>query len=366
MSLRVLRVYHSAVVADWRRRDRLLREGGVDLTLVSPLRWNEGGRDVALESGDDHFVVGARTFGRHPYAFLYNPVPIARAMRSGRFDVLDIHEEPASLAALELRILAGLFQRGIPIVFYGAQNIEKRFPLPFRWIERSSLRRASGAYCCNRAAADIFRQRGLRHNARVIGLGVDTERFSSGDRPRTGSGPLTVGYVGRLEAHKGVGVLLDAIARLDGVALEICGDGPDREALAAHADRVGMTDRVVFNGFVDRDELPSHFAGFDLLAVPSLPTARVTEQFGRVVVEAMAAGVPVVASDVGALADVVADAGVLVPPGDVTAWQEALAELTVAADRRRELSERGLRRVVDYSWESIAEAHHELYVEVAR
>ena len=160
LNLQVLRVYHSGVVTGWRERDRQLRDVGCDVRLVSPRRWNEGGRDVELERGDDDFVVACRTWGRHPYGFVYNPLPIAREIRTRNFDVIDVHEEPASLAALELRIIARMFAPSTPLVFYGAQNIEKRYPFPFRWIERGSLRRAAGAHCCNaEASADLSQER---------------------------------------------------------------------------------------------------------------------------------------------------------------------------------------------------------------
>ena len=130
--MRVLRIYHSAVVTAWRQRDRELRALGCDVRLISSRRWNEGGRIVDLDCAEDQFVVGARTFGRHPYGFCYDPRPIVRELRTQRFDVIDVHEEPASLAALELRLLVRLFQPRVPMVFYGAQNIPKRFPVPFR------------------------------------------------------------------------------------------------------------------------------------------------------------------------------------------------------------------------------------------
>ena len=304
--LRVLRVYHSAVVTAWRQRDRELRGLGCDVRLVSPRRWNEGGRDVALDLAGDDFVMASRTFGRHPYVFVYDPRPIARELRRRPIDILDVHEDPASLAALELRVLARLFRPGVPIVFYGAQNIEKRLPLPFRWIERASLRRAAGAYTCNNAAATIFTRKGLVGVPRVIGLGVDVERFAPRLTARS-PGPFQLGYVGRLEKHKGVALLLGALAALDNVHLGIYGDGPERQALEARASQLGLGERVRFYGFAPHAELPDVYRRFDALAMPSQRTTRWVEQFGRVAVEAMASGVPVLASADGALPEVVGD-----------------------------------------------------------
>src|SRR4029079_19378683 len=84
----VLRIYHSAVVGAWRQRDRELRQRGISVTLVSARRWDEGGHVVALDPGPDTFVVPAATFGRRPNAFLYDPRPVWKVLRSRRFDVI--------------------------------------------------------------------------------------------------------------------------------------------------------------------------------------------------------------------------------------------------------------------------------------
>jgi glycosyltransferase involved in cell wall biosynthesis len=363
--VRVLRIYHSAVVASWRRRDLELIALGVQEQLVSPHRWNEGGRDVVLDAQGDDFLVRARTFGRHPYVFAYDPRPIWRALRRGRFDVIDVHEEPASLAAWEVRVVARLAgHRRTPITFYGAQNIEKRFPPPFRWIERSSLRRAAGAHVCNREAGEIFRRKGFRGVVRVIGLGVDVDRFAPLQPHREEHHAFTVGYVGRLEAHKGVGVLLDAIAPLSDVHVSVFGDGPEADALRQRAQRLGLAARVRFHGFTPAAELPDAYRTVDVVAVPSQETSAWVEQFGRVAVEAMASGVPVIASDSGSLPEVVGDAGILLPPTDIGAWTAAIATLRDDPERRAQLGERGRTRATAYSWPAIARAHLDFYEDV--
>ncbi len=362
MILRVLRVYHSAVVTGWRERDRQLRAHGCEVRLVSPRRWNEGGRHVELEPDGDDFVVTSLTLGRHPYVFVYDPRPIVRELRKRSFDVIDVHEEPASLAALELRILTRLFAPAIPLVFYGAENIEKRYPAPFRWIERGSLRRAAGAHCCNRDAARIFRAKGLRGATRVIGLGVDTDRFAPMSEARTAQ-PLLLGYVGRLERRKGLDIVLEAIAPVDGVRLDVYGDGAERSALESAVDRLGLGERVRFHGFAGYTALPDVYRSFDALVVPSQRTPRWVEQFGRVAVEAMASGLPVLASADGALPEVVADAGVLISPDDVLAWRVAIEELRDDAAMRSRLGVAARNRAQRWSWAHIAETQRGLYAD---
>ena len=361
--MKVLRIYHSGVVGAWRQRERDMRRWGLDVTLVSPKRWNEGGADVTLEPGDDDWVVPARTLGRHPYIFLYNPFPILRLLQRQQFDIIDLHEEPASLAALEIRLLSWVGHRRTPLVVYGAQNIPKRFPLPFRWIERGTLRRAQGAYPCNREAGDIYRDKGFRGLVQVMGLGVEVERFTADDahpaQPAT-----TVGYVGRLEEHKGVQVVLDALVALPDLRFEICGDGPYRAALEAQVARLGMCDRVNFLGYSNHDQLPDRYATFDLAVIPSQTRPNWVEQFGRVAIEAMASGVPVVAADSGALPDVLDGAGVLVPEADAGAWFRELSRLVASPSQRVSLSNAGRKRAITYSWSAIATQHVAFYRKV--
>jgi len=362
--VRALRIYHSGVVAPWRERDRELRRLGVDLHLVTAQRWNEGGADVAFEVGDDAFVEAARTLGRHPYRFVYDPRPIWSEVRRLRPDVIDCHEEPASLAALEVLLVRRLARSKAPIIFYGAQNIEKRFPPPFRWIERWALRSASGVYCCNAEAGEIFRRKGFRGILSVMGLGVDLDRFAPSGAPPLGE-TIRIGYVGRLEWRKGVHVLIEALSRLpDRFELHVHGTGPDADRLRHHATAHGVVDRVHFHGFTGQDELPDVYRSFHMVGVPSQTTRRWVEQFGRVVVEALACGVPTIVSDSGSLPEVVGDAGIVVPAEDVSAWAEAFASLAADEARLDRLRRAGPVHAQRYTWQAIARLHRELYEQV--
>jgi glycosyltransferase involved in cell wall biosynthesis len=360
---RVLRIYHAGVMSPWRARERSMARLGVDVVLVSAQSWNEGGASVALDPGPDRFVVGVRTYGRHPNLFLYDPVGLWRALRDGPFDLVDIHEEPVSVAAAEVQLVAALAGARVPFALYSAQNVEKRYPIPFCWMERVALSRAAAVHTCNEAAGAILRRKGFRGLVRNLGLGVDVDRFEPASA-REQRGPLRVGYVGRLEEHKGVHVLVDAVARTRACVLEIVGAGPQRSALAARIASSGASDRIELAGYVASRDLPARYRSFDVLAVPSLETPGWTEQFGRVAVEGMAAGVPVIASDSGALPEVVGDAGVLVPPGDVHAWACALDRLAGNPADRRRLAAQARARAEHYSWEQVARRHVDLYREM--
>ncbi len=357
--MRVLRIFHSAVVDGWRERERQLRWAGTEVDLLTARRWNEGGTDVPLVRRPGEPVEGLRTWGRHPALFAYSPLPLWRAL--GRsYDVIDIHEEPFALATAEILLLRRLRRQRAPYVLYSAQNLDKRYPPPFRWWERWALRHASGLSVCNSEAGRICERKGLPGQATLIPLGVDVDAFAP-DPDTPGGDVARVGYVGRLEPHKGVDVLLQAMAGLEGITLRVAGAGPEEARLRELADELGVSARVEFVGSLPQDHLPRFYQGLDVLAVPSLPTPGWLEQFGRVAVEAMACGVPVVASDTGALPDVVGDAGLLVPPGDPAALRESLRTLLDDESTRRVMGKRGLVRSQQASWPEVARAYRELY-----
>ncbi len=365
--MRVLRISHSAVVSAWREREREIISHGVATRLLTARRWNEGGAVVRLEPGSDGFVTGVRTFGTHPILFLYDPRPIWRALRE-HWDVIDIHEEPYSLAAAEVLLIRSILRRRPPYVLYSAQNIEKRYPPPLHWTERRILRGAGAISVCNAEAGRIAERKGLGGFTAHIPLGVDMSMFSPSAEAASPAVPgqqVRVGYVGRFAPHKGVDVLLDAVASQPLLRLTLVGAGPSWSHLVDRARSLRIEDRVTFAGSHPQEELADLYRSFDVTAVPSLPTRRWLEQFCRVAVESMATGVPVVASASGALPEVVGDAGILVPPGDPARLADALMQAGGDPAVRSRLVAMGLARAKRFSWPNVGDQYVRLYRRLA-
>lgn len=361
--MRVLKVTHSGVIRAWRERERSLRRRGVDITMLTAAVWNEGGRPVAFEPGDDQFVTPIRTWGRHPNVFVFDPRPLWRLL-SSQWDVIDVHEEPCSLAAAEMLLLRWFRRATAPVVLYSAQNITKRYPPPFRWTEQWALRTTSAVSVCNSAAGRILRAKGLKGVVAQVPLGVDLEEFSPRDRNPPMSGELRIGYVGQLAAHKGVSILLHGLTGGPMYHLEVVGAGPTEGGLREEAATLGIKGQVNFSGPADQADLPARYRSFDAVVVPSLPTPGWEEQFCRVALEAMACGTPVIASRSGALPEVVGTAGILVEPGDPTALRAALDELATNPPLWKDLREAGLTRACCCSWKSVARRYLDLYLTV--
>jgi glycosyltransferase involved in cell wall biosynthesis len=195
----------------------------------------------------------------------------------------------------------------------------------------------------------------------VIPPGVNPSLFEGPfEDPFAGVGKPRVLFVGRLAPQKGVRTLVEAAGLLKHPSAQVLlvGDGPEQLALEREAKRIGVGDRLRFEGFVAHERLPAVLAHADLLVLPSL-----YEELGTVLLEAMQAGLPVVASKTGGIPDVIEDGvnGMLVAPGDPEALARAIDRLVADRDLARQLSERAKERAKDYDWEVLAERALRVY-----
>ena len=185
-------------------------------------------------------------------------------------------------------------------------------------------------------------------------------------KPSTGQ--LVIGYAGRFVEEKGVDILLAAAASLDGDwRVDLIGSGPAQARLIDLARSLGITDRVRFLPWVSSAQIADVYRSFDVLVLPSRSKPNWIEQFGRVLVEAMACGVPVVGSTCGEIPNVIGDAGLIFPEGDADALREHLQCLHDQPALRAELAQRGRQRVLDHFTQAqIARRTYEVYQQVMR
>jgi glycosyltransferase involved in cell wall biosynthesis len=277
----------------------------------------------------------------NPFRYVYRPGPLLAVLRRFRPDVVHVEQEPESLSLLQLSFLKPLF--GYRLVFVAWENVNPlRLGIAFRAINYAV---ADAGIFGNAAALERARRLGYRGPAAILAQ-YGFEVAPGGLRPMT-PGRLRVGYAGRLVDAKGVLDLLEAVEGFPGAELVLSGDGQLRERLLA-------SPRVRWLGNMDRTEMASFWHDIDVLAVPSRTTREWAEQFGRVVVEAMANHVPVVGSSSGAIPEVIADAGLVVPEGDPAALRSALSRVALEPGLRARLVEAGVQRVRDaYSHEVV-------------
>ena len=196
--------------------------------------------------------------------------------------------------------------------------------------------------CGNQGAVTVLRELGYRKPAPVIpALALDGSLYRRRQVTRI-SPDFTVGCVARLVPEKGVDTAVRALAALGAPAtLAVVGVGPSRPALEELARTLGVGASTRFLGPRDPDGIAEFLSAIDVLVVPSRSSPVWAEQFGRVIVEAMGCGTPVIGSSSGAIPEVMGQAGLLFPEDDAAALTERLRELRASAARRDELARLG-------------------------
>ncbi|MBI3287811.1 MAG: glycosyltransferase family 4 protein, partial [Chloroflexi bacterium] len=161
-----------------------------------------------------------------------------------------------------------------------------------------------------------------------------------------------------------IDVLLRAVAGLKGEwVLRILGRGPQRRPLESLASKLEIEKRVIFDPPRSSTAMPDYYRQLDLLVLPSRTRKNWVEQFGRALIEAMACGVPALGSDAGEIPNVVGEAGLIVPEGDVQATRQAIQRLRDDADLRRRLGQLGRERVLGhYTQAQVAAATYQVYL----
>lgn len=364
--MRVAMISKALVVGAYQRKlEELARLPGIELIAIVPPAWRDRRSHVRLERAHTcgyELIVAPLLFAGQYHLHFYPT--LGRILSRLRPDIVHMDEEPYNLATWHALRLAA--QLGAASLFFTWQNLNRRYPWPFRWFEATNYRRAAHVIAGNRAAVDVLAAKGYRGPVTVIPqFGVDPAIFRPAAEPLTGQ-PMSfrIGYAGGLIPEKGVGLLLQACAGLAARdwQLILLGDGPERQHLAAQAQQAGIVGQVTFLGHRPSTETPDIYRTFDVLVLPSVSQPNWVEQFGRVLIEAMACGVPVIGSDCGEIPNVIGDAGLIFREGDVAALRGALSRLMAEPALRRELADHGRARVLaHFTQAQIAAATYRVY-----
>ncbi len=345
--------------------------GRWEVTAVAPRRFRAdfGVMDVERVEGEACALVTSTVrYQRVPHLMSY--AGIARVFRA-RWDVVHCWEEPYVRAGAQLAGLAPADAVFVPATF---QNITKQYPWPLRAFERRTMTRADGWVAFGETVRStlVHRQIYQSRPCRTIPPGVDVDRFTpnreAGAQVRQALGwsdtDFVVGYVGRFVVSKGLDVLCAALeqAQMPWRALFV-GGGAMESRLRSFEARYSAQVRVITG--VPHGDVPRWINAMSVLCAPSQTTAVWREQFGRVLVEAMACGVPVLASASGEMPLVLGDVGIILPESQPAVWGDAITGLAANPDERRDRSARGvLRARAEYSWPAVARRHLEFFEEL--
>ncbi|MGF1521471.1 MAG: hormogonium polysaccharide biosynthesis glycosyltransferase HpsO [Leptolyngbyaceae cyanobacterium] len=353
---------------------RRWRPGGVQNRIVEPRAWQDGSFRVVPISNFSQNNQGLLTFG----------LDMVQLLREFRPHVIQVEQGSKGLAYAEMITLNRLLGLKAKLLFFTWWNLPYDLKFPVSLLEAYNLQGTDGIVSGNQDGADILRDRGYQGPIRVMPqLGVDETLFRPQPQPELATSlgidpsDFIVGFVGRFVEEKGLLTFVKAVGHLkEHVQPWKClllGRGPLKEELTQQLDTLGIRDRVIWVESVPHDDVPRYINLMSTLVLPSETTYKFKtltavgwkEQFGHVIIEAMACQVPVIGSDSGEIPFVIGDAGLVFPEGDADALATQIRQLMESPELQADLSKGGYERAMDqYTNQALARQTLDFYREL--
>ncbi|MEL7333113.1 MAG: hormogonium polysaccharide biosynthesis glycosyltransferase HpsO [Cyanobacteria bacterium J06560_2] len=353
----------------------------VEVTVVVPKRWTPGGvqsRKIETQPKEEgrFRVVPVDNFSENNQGLLSFGAEIVSVLRSFQPDIIQMEQGSKSLGYAELITLNRLLRLKAKNVFFTWWNLPYEVKFPLSLLERYNLRHTDGLVVGNQDGADILKEHGYHGPACVMPqLGVDERLFKPAEQPalaaQHGIAPedFVVGFVGRFVPEKGLVTLFNALGKLQAQGMPrpwkllLLGRGELKETLQQLATEQGIAERIIWIESVPHADVPRYINLMDTLILPSETTYQFKtlsavgwkEQFGHVIIEAMACRVPVIGSDSGEIPHVIKEDGLVFPEGDAAALAERIALLIEKPEQQDALAEKGYQRAMaEYTNDALA------------
>jgi glycosyltransferase involved in cell wall biosynthesis len=361
--LRVLFVSHAYVVGvNQGKLNAIAETGEVEVGLLAPSNWKalEWNRLIPVERPFSNFKIYEEPvlFSGKGGAHIFSPWKLWQILKDFKPDLVQIEEEVFSLSTFEISIWAKINKK--PFVVFGWENMERKLPLFRQKTCQFVLDTASAIIPGNEDGAKIMRKWGYLGLLEVMPqMGVDTILFSPPSL-RKSINQFNIGFLGRLVSSKGIDVLFAAISQMRerGVncSASICGSGTSEAELRQKAKDLGIQDYIDWRGAIKHEEAPQEISRMDVLVLPSRTTSTWKEQFGHVLIEAMAMGVPVVGSSSGEIPHVIGRQDLVFQEDNSQDLARILERLACEPNWHNEIRQYGIQRVNQlYSHQKIAD-----------
>lgn len=345
---------HTYVTPMNQRKLQAMARRGSDIYLVTPFFVKDTLREIRLSVlADAKFkVFPVRSyFGTHNSIRIFHSGDLRKALAQIRPDVVLLEQEPYSLSTFQVMREKQRF--GFKTLLFTFQNIFKKYPPPFSIIESRNLKLADVLLAGNEDARSVWQKKGMPVEKICVipQVGVDfDEFFASGKviaKTRLGVTGFVIGYAGRFVEEKGVHVLLEALCYLKDLplTLALAGKGPYRNHLESQIQTLGLNDRVTFVKGLTHERMPEFMNSLDVLVLPSLARKHWREQFGHVLIEAMACGIPCIGTATDPINAVIGDGGLTFPMGDAKQLAEHIRLMYTSPLTRERFSQQAIRRV---------------------
>lgn len=345
----------------------------VEVAVVVPKYWNPGGvQSKKIESQskkEERFsVVPISNFSQNNQGLLSFGAEVVPLLRKFKPDIIQVEQGAKSLGYAELITLNRLLNIKAKNVLFTWWNLPYEVKFPVSLLEGYNLRHTDGLVAGNQDGADVLREHGYCGPACVMPqLGVDETLFQPEQQPelaaQQGIQPddFVIGFAGRFVEEKGLLTLFDALQQLSNAKLKrpwkllLLGRGPLEERLKEQAATMGFSDRIIWINSVPHSDVPKYINLMDTLILPSETTYAIQtlsatgwkEQFGHVLIEAMACKVPVIGSDSGEIPHVIEDSGLIFPEGDAASLAGRIITLMNYPTQHYQLAEKGHHRVLE-------------------
>lgn len=354
--MKVVVVSHSYVVSmNQEKLEKLAQKNGIALTLIAPLAWKNMGIRIPLQkwSSNRYQILPLKIYLKyHLYAHFYAPWKFLVQMMRIRPQIIYVEEEPESASAFQSAIISKLCKS--KFVFLSWENLKGRFSFRKRLLSRFVLNSADRAIAGNEGARQLLQDKGYKKQIAVIPqFGLDERVFArkrnEGLKMKLGlKSSFIIGFIARLLKEKGILTLIEAVSYLDGdYQVLILGEGEAKTEAVELARRLEVLNRLIFAGVIKHSELPDFINCLNLLVLPSLTTPHWKEQFGHVMIEAMACGVSVIGSDSGAIPEIIGDAGLVFHEGNAKELAEKISLMMYDSSLRKSLEIKGRQRVLE-------------------
>ncbi len=361
----------------------------VEVTVVVPKYWIPGGvQNKTIESQAKHEgrfrVLPIYNFHDHNQGLLSFGMELATLVKDFQPDIIQVEQGAKSLAYAELISLNSMLGLKAKNVFFTWWNLPYDNKFPVSLLERFNLKNTHGLIAGNQDGVDILKDHGYTGPSCIIPqLGVDERLFKPSPQPKLAAyhdikeGEFVVGFVGRFVPEKGLMTLFEAISHLKTTLKEekpfkllMVGRGPFKPILQKMAVGLEIEENVMWIDSVSHKQVPDYINLMDTLVLPSMTSYDFEtmtavgwkEQFGHVLIEAMACQVAVIGSDCGEIPNVIKADGLVFPETEPIDLAEQIQLLMNDPQKRQTLAERGrIRAVSEYTNKALAKQQLEFY-----
>ena len=359
----------------------------IEVTVVVPKRWRPGGvQNKIIETqyrDEGNFrIVPVSNFSQNHQGLLTFGADLVPLLQKFRPNIIHVEQGSRGLAYAEMITLNGLLGLKAKNVFFTWWNLPYNLKFPISVLENYNLDNSHGIISGNQDGAEILRDRGYEGPIKVMPqLGVDESLFTPKAQPELASkvgiepGEFVIGFVGRFVPEKGIMTLLDALVKIKEKTWKflLLGRGELKEEILQKATEKGIKERILLVESVPHNQVADYINLMSTLILPSETTYKFKtltsvgwkEQFGHVIIEAMACKVPVIGSDSGEIPHVIGDAGLIFPEGNVEELANCLQQLIDNPDLTENIAQMGYTKAMaQYTNTALAKQQLEFYQEL--